>query len=248
VISESPSHRPSASRGARPDTLTLLGGFELRRRDEQIPLPLGCQRVVAFLALHRRPLTRVYVAGMLWIDVSEARSCGNLRSALWRIRQRCGALVQTTPTHLLLTRELIVDVDTVFASTRRVLGDNAVCEAELDEACAPGELLPDWYDDWLEPERERLRQLRLHALEAAAERLLESGRAPHAIDALLVALRDEPLRESLHRLLIRAHLVEGNATEAIRCYRAYRRRLNTTLGLAPSPRMDAVVGGLLAVR
>jgi hypothetical protein len=194
VISESTSHRPSASsgNGARPITLRLLDGFELRRGGEPIRLPLGCQRVVAFLALRRRPLTRVHVAGMLWIDVSEARSCGNLRSALWRIRQRCGPLVQTTPTHVSLARELMVDVDAVVASTRRVLDDDTVSEAELDTACAPGALLPDWYDDWLEPERERLRQLRLHALEAAAERLLESGRAPHRGDPLLPALSRAP--------------------------------------------------------
>jgi len=231
-----------------PLALTLLDGFELRRSDEPVPLPLACQRVIAFLALRGRPLTRLHVAGTLWLDVREARSCGNLRSALWRIRQRGVPLVDASTTHIRLSRDVSVDIDLLVASTHRVLGTEAICEAELAEACTPGELLPDWYDEWLKPERERLRQLRLHALEAGAERLLESGRAPDAIDALLVALRDDPLRESLHRLLIRAHLVEGNATEAIRCYRAYRGRLSTTLGIPPSARMDAVVGGLLAAR
>ncbi len=227
--------------------MTLLDGFELRQRDELIPLPPACQRVVAFLALHGRPLMRLHVAGVLWLDASEKRSCGSLRSALWRIR-RCGvALIDATTTHVGLSRDVAVDVDGLVNSTRRVLGSATGGEDDHNGACMTGELLPDWYDDWLEPERERLRQLRLHALEAVAERLLESGRVPYAIDALMVALRDDPLRESLHRLLIRAHLAEGNTTEAIRCYRAYRGRLGAALGIPPSAQMEAVVRDLGAV-
>lgn len=225
-------------------TLTLLHGFELRQGGELIRLPPRSQRVVAFLALHGRPLTRLHVAGVLWLDASEARSCANLRSTLWRVR-RCGArVIDATTTHLALSHDVAVDVDGLVTATRRVLGSATSAEDDLDQACTTGELLPDWYDEWLEPERERLRQLRLHALEAIAERLLESGRAPYAIDALMVALRDDPLRESLHRLLIRAHLAEGNAIEAIRCYRSYRGRLTAALGIPPSARMEAVVNGL----
>jgi DNA-binding SARP family transcriptional activator len=224
--------------------LNLLDGFELRRWGEPIPLSPACQRVVAFLALHGRPRTRLHVAGALWLDASEERSCANLRSTLWRMR-RCGVpIVEATPTHVALSPEVSVDVDGLVRAAHRVLRNGTGCEEDLDGTCVTGELLPDWYDDWLEPERERLRQLRLHALEAAAERLLARGRAPYAIDALMVALRDDPLRESLHRLLIRGHLVEGNPCEAIRCYHAYRRRLSAALGIAPSASMEEVVGGL----
>jgi DNA-binding SARP family transcriptional activator len=234
-------------RGAPTLTVRLLDGFELRRDETAIPLPLASQRVVAFLALHGRPLTRLHVAGSLWLDASEKRSCGNLRSALWRIR-RCGvALVDATATHVALARHVVVDVRELEDVTHRALASAPGGEEDLGDGCASGELLPDWYDDWLEPERDRLRQLRLHALEAVAERLLESGRTPYAIDTLLVAMRDDPLRESLHRLLIRAHLAEGNATEAVRCYRTYRGRLNAALGIPPSARMEAVVGRLGAV-
>jgi DNA-binding SARP family transcriptional activator len=55
---------------------------------------------------------------------------------------------------------------------------------------------PDWYDDWLQMERERFRQLRLHALETLAERFVALGRHAQAIDAALAAVQVDPLRET----------------------------------------------------
>ena len=55
-----------------------------------------------------------------------------------------------------------------------------------------GDLLPDWYDDWLMIERERLRQLRVHALEQLAERAMREGRYGHAIDP--PSRRSRPIR------------------------------------------------------
>jgi hypothetical protein len=58
-----------------------------------------------------------------------------------------------------------------------------------------GELLPGWYDDWVMFERERLRQLQLHALETMAHRLAKEHRYADAVDVALAAVRLEPLRE-----------------------------------------------------
>jgi DNA-binding SARP family transcriptional activator len=65
----------------------------------------------------------------------------------------------------------------------------------LDDA----DLLPDWVDDWLVHDRERLHQLRLHVLEALADRLAGDGRYGLALDVALAALRSDTLRESAHR-------------------------------------------------
>jgi len=104
--------------------------------------------------------------------------------------------------------------------------------------------LPDWYDDWVLIERERHRQLGLHALEALASRLVQLERYGEAVDAALAAVAAEPFRESAYRALIAAHLAEGNASEALRQYEHFRRLLAEGLSLAPSPRMEALVAGL----
>ena len=63
-------------------SLTLLRGFQLESHGKDIELPLGSQRLVAFLAVHRRPLQRVFVAGNLWLDHGEERANASLRTAL----------------------------------------------------------------------------------------------------------------------------------------------------------------------
>ena len=84
------------------------------------------------------------------------------------------------------------------------------------------DLLPDWYDDWVVPEAEEWRQLRLHALEALSDLLTIEGRFAHAMGAALAALRVEPLRESANAAVIRVHLAEGNQADALREFRRYR--------------------------
>ena len=66
-------------------TLRLLRGFSLARAGQPLSVPMGEQRVLAFLAVNDRPLLRCYVASALWLDSSEKHALGNLRSAIWRV-------------------------------------------------------------------------------------------------------------------------------------------------------------------
>jgi DNA-binding SARP family transcriptional activator len=104
-----------------------------------------------------------------------------------------------------------------------------------------GELLPGWYDDWVLFERERVRQLHLHILEAVAEALSASGRFGVALEAGLRAVQVDPLRESAHRLVMEIHLAEGNIWEALRRYEECSRLLWKELRVAPSGRMRELV-------
>ena len=96
------------------------------------------------------------------------------------------------------------------------------------------DLLPGWDEEWLVIERERMRQLRIHGLEALSRYLACRGRFPEAIDAALAAIAAEPLRESARSALIEAHMAEGNHSEAHRELENYRLVLRNELGLDPS--------------
>ena len=115
---------------------------------------------------------------------------------------------------------------------------------DVDAIVEGGELLPDWYDDWVLIERERFRQLRLYALEALCTDLAAVGSYASAVEVGLACVAAEPLRESAHRALIAIHLAEGNRGEAIRQYRLYRTLVLRELGLTPSAELQSMVKSL----
>jgi DNA-binding SARP family transcriptional activator len=124
-----------------------------------------------------------------------------------------------------------VDVHRRLATAQQLR--SAAPVTEVAEQLFEADLLPGWDDEWPTMERERLRQIRLSALEHLADRRLAGGDVDGAIRAGTSAVRCGPLRESSHRVLIRTHVVAGNYGEAIRRYELYRRLLAEGLGLTP---------------
>ena len=221
--------------------LTLLGGFELLYDDEHVPLSTSAQRLLAFVALRDRPLQRSYVAGSLWLDSPEERAAANLRSALWRLHG-CGIeLVHCEGTQLSLDPGVIVDLREAEKLAHRALDRTNGSDLDFDATMLGGDLLPDWYDEWVVYERERFHQLRLRALDALCGRLADAGRLDGALEIGLAAVADDPLRESSHRAVVRVHLADGNIAEALRQYRLCRRLLNEQLGVEPSKRMQELM-------
>jgi DNA-binding SARP family transcriptional activator len=225
----------------------LLGGFELTVDDTPVSVAPGAQRVLAFLALRDRPVLRAHIAGMLWLETTEEHAFANLRSTLWRLRRSADGLVAAYGQQLALRPDVDVDLRASAALARALLTDadrpRDLYELELDLDALRTDILPDWYDDWIVFERERFRQLRLHALDALAELFLELGRPARAMETALSAVSAEPLRESAHRAVIRIHLAEGNAAEAVRQYQLYR-RLAGEFGLQPSDQIRLLVKGI----
>jgi DNA-binding SARP family transcriptional activator len=227
-----------AAPGARADHKTrvrvqLLEGFELNVDGCPVDTPLGEQRLIAFLALHRHPLNRNYVAGSLWLDKTDSRATSNLRCALWRTHGFCQRLIESSRTHMRLAEDVYVDVAEVDAIARRLLLGELDATA-VNAQLLGGELLPDWYDDWVLVERERLRQLCLNALDHLSASWLVLGKPALAVDAAYLAVAAEPLRETAHMALVEAHLAAGNTNEAVRQYTHYRNLLEDSLGIAPS--------------
>ena len=224
--------------------LQLLDRFEVRRDGELVALPQSAQRLAAFLALHERPLQRIYVAGSLWLESTEEHANASLRSTLWRLGRQDCLLIDANGSLVRLAPGVEVDLHEAQERARSVLRGGRVTPLGLDCLCRAGEFLPHWYDDWVVIERERFRQLRLHALDAVCESLAAAGRYAAAVEAGHAAVAAEPLRESAHRLLILAYLAEGNRSEATRQYRSFRELLKAELGLAPSPQLEELVAPL----
>jgi len=229
----------------------ILGTFRFRAGGSGLPaLAGGSQRLLALLGLRDRVLMRAGVAGTLWPESTEEHAHSSLRSALGRLSRVSREAVVVTPLDLCLAERVNVDIREARALAHRLLEPGAaVADTDVGAHAIRAlsvDVLPDWYDDWVLVEAEEWRQLRLHALEAAAERLLSAGRFGEATGAALAAVRVEPLRESARAAVIRVHLAEGNQSEALREFARYRTLLRAELGLEPTEQLHRMVAELEA--
>ena len=244
------SGRPSRSAGSGSLEIAVLGGFRfwVRGKDALPELPGGSQRLLAFLALRERGVMRTAAAGTLWPEASEDHAHASLRSAISRLTLIAHEAIVVTYQNLRLADHVAVDIRESRALAHRLLNpgypeqdgdlsDRAIAALSVD-------LLPDWYDDWAVAEVEEWRQLRLHALDALAERLTTAGGYAAATSAALAAVKAEPLRETAHAALIRVYLAEGNRAEALSAYQHYRALLRAELSLEPTPVIRALIRDL----
>jgi DNA-binding SARP family transcriptional activator len=93
-----------------------------------------------------------------------------------------------------------------------------------------------WTGGW----RDRLRDVRVRALDVLATAWIEVGDPEQAARDAHAAVAMEPYRESSHRLLLRALDASGNRAEALRAYERLRERLADELGVDPGPEIQAV--------
>ncbi|GGY10253.1 AfsR/SARP family transcriptional regulator [Streptomyces tanashiensis] len=233
---------------ASPFTILLLDGFAVRRSGCAVAVPPSGQRLVAYLAL-RVGAGRSVAAAALWPETPEEKSQARLRTAVWRVNRVAPGLVVTRGTHVSLAPDTVVDNREFTTRVRRILrpaGDTHPSQVDEDGYAwllRGGELLPGWYDEWVLLEQEHTRQLRLHALEAAARLMAAHGSHAGALELAFEAVRLEPLRESASRAVITVHLSEGNAVDAVRHYEWFRRLLDAELGLRPSAQLTALARG-----
>jgi DNA-binding SARP family transcriptional activator len=215
--------------------MRLLGCFELSRGKVIARLPLLAQRLAVLLAVRGEAMDRSRAAGILWPEVDTHHALANLRTALWRLRSTRFQLVEPVGQVLQLSSGVAVDLRECEEVARRVLrGDLPREDALTASAALSWDVLPDWDDEWLVFDRERFRELRLHALERLCDQLTQWGDHAEAVECGLLAIEAEPLRESAHRALMRAHISEGNYAQATQHLRMLERQLWQELEVEPS--------------
>jgi DNA-binding SARP family transcriptional activator len=200
-------HEPVASpTKERPDhtsiNLQLLGGFRLTVDGRATQLPESAQRLVAFLALRRRPQTRLCVAGNLWPDKNDERATANLRSTIWRSRLDDGhSFVDTNGSMIGLDPSTSLDVLAVESlrpdeTTAALVSNHTLSLGELFD-----ELLPGWYDDWVLIERDRIAHIQLKIAESLARALIARGDAIAATDLAYRSVALDPMGDVKQRIL-----------------------------------------------
>ena len=225
----------------------LLGDFLLVLGDAPVTTVdwPRLQSLLTYLVLHRAaPQSRTYLAAQLWPDSTEAQAHTNLRSLVHRLRHDLPEAdhflrierqtLQWSPHPDVSWTLDVADFERALAQAEQAR-DPVAARTALEEAVAlyRGDLLPVCYDEWILPERERLRQAFLGALEQLIL-LLEGGRDyPAAISAAQRLLRYDPLHETTYRHLMRFYAVSGDRAAALRTYHTCATVLDRELEAEP---------------
>ncbi|CCH78453.1 Transcriptional regulator, SARP family [Nostocoides japonicum T1-X7] len=214
--------------------------FRVLAAGRVVTLPIACEQVVARLVVEDRPCPRPALARGSWPDRSDRDAGALLRRALWRVNRDVPGLLEGDGRQVGLATGVDIDLAEVQRLSEAV-NQGAPPASAHAVRLLQGDLLPQWSEPWLEAPRESLRQVRLHTLESLARNDLDAGRPVGALLASLAAVGIDPLRESAHRIVISAHLAEGNVSEAYRHYAQYRDLLWAEMRLRPSARLEGML-------
>jgi DNA-binding SARP family transcriptional activator len=239
-------------------TIRLLGGFGLSLGDAVLEsLPPQAVLLLSYLAVNRdRSQTRDLLAGRFWSELPEDRARKRLSNTLWQIKSAATEaglpeLLETTSNSVRFTDAHPVSIDVEeFENALNVL-DRDLRNRQLRAAFTDrlvalvatyaGDFLAGYYHDWIEPERDRLRD-RYHG---SLTQLIQLYKARSEYDVALrfaaTLVKQEPLREDLHREVMRLHALLGQIPAAERQYAICAQVLDAELGVDPSAETLALI-------
>jgi adenylate cyclase len=209
--------------------------------------------LLAYLAFYRdRTHSRDALIELLWPEERLEVGRERLRTALSSLRRQ----LEPAPSSATSGR---TPADTLLCATRdsvrlssAITTDVAEFEAALRAASRPereldrvhhltmaielhrGELLPGFYEEWIIQERQWLAELYFQALGQLLSHLHGSGEFQRALEYARHGVRTDPLREEMHRELIRIYAALGQPSAARGQYRELERLLKKELGDTPS--------------
>jgi DNA-binding SARP family transcriptional activator len=229
--------------------IRLLGEFSLVYGDQPVTTinTPRLQSLLAYLVLRRgTPQPRYHLAFQFWPDSSEAQARTNLRHLVHLLRQ---ALPHADDFLCVDSAALQWRADAPFTLDLAEF-EGAVARAALREVVDVyrGDLLPGCYDDWSAPERERLHQMLVEAVEQLTQQSENSRDYRAAIAYAQRLLRLDPLREETHRRLIRLHALDGDRAAALHAYHNCVTVLQRELAVEPGQATRALYERLLHAR
>jgi DNA-binding SARP family transcriptional activator len=200
--------------------IRLLGQFSLRRGGKRLDIPSRpAQSLFAYLILnsgvqHRRER----LAGMFWPESMESSARNNLRQALWRIR----STIEDDKHRYVISDRFHVG----FNPEAEIWVDVDELQGELEEGAPTddwvelykGELLPGFYDEWVVPERERLRIIFEQRGEQLLAHLERSGRWNELLDWGEGLNARAGALEPAFRAIMRAHFELGDSARSVATY------------------------------
>jgi DNA-binding SARP family transcriptional activator len=245
-------------------SIYLFGSVQVVRDDhDPVKLRPTAKAMLAYLLLNRNQAPyrtghrRELLANQFWgsHDERNARRC--LSTTLWRLRRELEPDPVPNGTYLLASPDGGLSFNfssdhwlDVFAFEEKVRRGTARAVPEMDDADAQmledaqklymGELLEDCYGDWVFRERERFNLLYLNSLARLMGYYDHHRRYEQSLACAQKILAIDPLREQVHRHIMRLYMKSGQRALAVQQYEMCRAVLEEELHIQPMAETQAL--------
>jgi len=229
-----------------PFVLQLLGAFRLIGEDgKPVSLPDRARAMLAYLALASSPVPRPVLAELLSEQGDEQEQRTALRQAVYLTRKAVAdcAVICTQEDDLFLNDTLVSADVRLFQSAIAGGDDRSLADAvELYRGpFLDGEKSPSSaFEEWLMERRRGFLDQTLEALLRLAGSAAAAGLHGSALAHGRRALALDPLREDVHRQVMRSLAVMGQRSSALRQYEIVRQTLAEELGVVPEAETEAL--------
>lgn len=222
--------------------LHLLGGFDFVGVGATAPaFSRKARGMVAYLALQAgQAQSREKLAALLWSLNDETQARSSLRQAVSSVRKAMsvsgGGRLLTEGANIALRLD---DFEFDVARFQALVASPKPEDLEQAVAVYRGDLLDglglreEPFEEWLRIERERLRAIAVSVLDRLINHYTAAGDPAACMRAAMRLLTMEPLREDVHRALMRSYAAQGRINLALKQYELCREALQRELRLMP---------------
>lgn len=231
----------------------LFGGVRATHNNwlTEVCITREIQSVLGYLLVERhRVHSRDVLAGIFWSEQGQEKARGSLNTALWKLKKALEPEGIPPGTYLKMTHPGEVgfnkesphwldievfeeNINDVLTSPFQIVEETHLRNLEKVLGLYKGDLLEGWYKDWALRERERLRAIYLKSIIYLLQYYEFHGVYEKAITYGQQVLELDPLREEIHREMMRLYLNNGQRALALRQYENCRSVLAKEFGISP---------------
>ena len=200
-----------------------------------------------------KPMTKEQIGSVFWPEIEEpSRLKMRFKNDIYRLRRAVGSdiiLYENDLYSFNRTSDYEYDVEAfggLLFQSRLAKNPNVRIELlQKSVNLVHGPLLEDIYTIWVEPERERLKQVFLAALLELADLLKNTNQVYEALNTYQQAIDYDPTFESAYLLAMKLYAQLNDRSNTLRLYDAYTEMMKQELDLPPSAEIEAVFKRLM---
>lgn len=234
--------------------IRTLGGFHVRHKGlySSSKIISCCSKILVYLLINNNiPQRREKLADIFYSGLDMTHALNALSTNVWRIKRWIKDHLADSSIEMIANRRdvIMIGSDTGFMDVSRFEAGLARCSFQdnnvlrSDQRAAVRTALAEYQgpfmdgesDEWILYERERLHCLYVQGLNEMMSSFAAEEKFEDALDYGRRILRIDPLREYVHREMIRCYAASGQRALALRQFQTCRTLLKDECSIEPLP-------------